>query len=170
MATTRPRTPRRDRSPAAYSPLLALLLLAGASVEEGLRLLLTVDAAAQADMAGWYVLVLGLILAATTVCTERPSSVAAGDADEEPEDDGHVRPAHPRRDMLVCLLLVAAYAVLLGTLGYVIAGVAVVYVFLRVISGYGWWRSLTGTLAINAVFIVLFELTGVVLPAGILGF
>lgn len=169
MATTRPHTPRRDRSPAAYAPLLVLLLLAGASVEEGLRLLITVDAAAQADMAGWYVLVLGLILAATTVCAERPA-VAAGDADEEPEDDGHVRPAHPRRDMLVCLLLVAAYAVLLGTLGYVIAGVAVVVVFLRVISGYGWWRSLAGTLAINAVFVALFELTGVVLPAGILRF
>lgn len=169
MATTRPRTPRRDRSPAAYAPLLVLLLLAGASVEEGLRLLITVDAAAQADMAGWYVLVLGLILAATTVCAERPA-VAAGDTDEEPEDDGHVRPAHPRRDMLVCLLLVAAYAVLLGTLGYVIAGVAVVVVFLRVISGYGWWRSLAGTLAINAVFVALFELTGVVLPAGILRF
>ncbi|OZM79421.1 tripartite tricarboxylate transporter TctB family protein [Pseudonocardia sp. MH-G8] len=166
MATTRPRTTPRTRTLLAYSPMLVLLLLAGAALEEGLRLLLTVDAAAQADMAGWYVLVLGVILVATTCCGERPS-VAAG---EEPADDGHARPARPRADMLVCLLLVAAYALLLGTLGYVVAGVAVVFVFLRVISRYGWWRSVAYTVAINAVFVALFELTGVVLPAGILRF
>ena len=169
MATTRPRTTRRDRTLSAYAPMLVLLLLAGASVEEGLRLLITVDAAAQADMAGWYVLVLGLILAATTAYAERPSK-AAGSGAEEPAGDGHIRPANPRRDMLVCLLLVAAYALLLGTLGYIVAGVAVVFVFLRVISSYGWWRSAAWTVVINAVFVALFELTGVVLPAGILTF
>jgi hypothetical protein len=168
MATTRPRTVPPAARLVAYAPMLVLLLLAGAAVEEGLRLLLTVEAAAQADMAGWYVLVLGVVLVVTTCCAERPS-VTAGSG-EEPADGEHVRPARPRGDMLVCLLLVAVYALLLGTLGYVVAGVAVVLGFLRFISRYGWWRSAIYTVAINAVFVALFELTGVVLPAGILTF
>lgn len=147
----------------AYAPMLVLLLLAGLSIEEGLRLLLTVDPAAQADMAGWYVLVLGVVLAVTSAFAERPS-VTAGTGDADSDDSA--RPETPGRDMAVCLLLVAVYAALLGTLGYVIAGVVVVFAFLRVISRYGWLKSTVYTLAINAVFVALFELSGVVLPAG----
>jgi hypothetical protein len=161
MATTTP-----SRTLSAYAPMLVLLLLAGLSIEEGLRLLLTVDPAAQADMAGWYVLVLGVVLAVTSAFAERPS-VAEGE--DEPDDDA-TRPATPRRDMIICVLLVALYAALLGTLGYIVAGVVVVFVFLRVISRYGWSKSTVYTVAINAVFVALFELTGVVLPAGILKF
>ncbi|AXB41251.1 tripartite tricarboxylate transporter TctB family protein [Amycolatopsis albispora] len=154
------------RAPGAYAPMLVLLLLAGLSIEEGLRLLLTVDPAAQADPAGWYVLVLGAVLAVTSAVAERPSRVVA----EESPGGGTPRPATPRRDMAVCLLLVAVYAALLGTLGYVVAGVVVVFAFLRVISRYGWLKSTVYTLVINAVFTVLFELSGVVLPAGIFRF
>ncbi|RBM21104.1 hypothetical protein DI005_12280 [Prauserella sp. PE36] len=167
MATTTPRSPSRARALGSYAPMLVLLLLAGLSIEEGLRLLLTVDPAAQADMAGWYVLVLGVVLAVTSAFAERPS------ATEGTGDSAGDQPAGApsrRRDLLVCLALVAAYAALLGTLGYVLAGVGVVFVFLRAISGYGWVRSTVYTIVINAVFVALFELSGVVLPAGILRF
>ncbi|MFF5987288.1 tripartite tricarboxylate transporter TctB family protein [Prauserella flavalba] len=167
MATTTPRSSSRARTLGAYAPMLVLLLLAGLSIEEGLRLLLTVDPAAQAGMAGWYVLVLGVVLALTSAFAERPS-VTEGTGDSA-DDEPAASPSR-RRDLLVCLALVAAYAALLGTLGYVLAGVAVVFVFLRVISGYGWVRSTVYTIAINAVFVALFELSGVVLPAGILRF
>lgn len=150
----------------AVAPLLILLLLAGLSIEEGLRLILTVDAAAQAGPAGWYVLLLGLILAGTTIYTERPSVAPPPPAD----DDDTERPATPTRDMVMCLGVLALYAVLLGTAGYVLAGVVAVFVFLRAISRYGWPRSVLYTLAINAVFVALFELSGVVLPTGLLEF
>ncbi|MBK1783243.1 tripartite tricarboxylate transporter TctB family protein [Prauserella cavernicola] len=169
MATTT-RSPSRARTLGAYAPMLVLLLLAGLAVEEGLRLLLTIDPAAQADMAGWYILVLGVVLAATTAYSERPS-VTEGTGEDAPGDsDDAARPATPYRDMTICLLLVAAYAALLATLGYVLAGVVVVFVFLHVISRYGWIKSTVYTLVMNAVFIALFELSGVVLPAGILRF
>ncbi|MFC4561687.1 hypothetical protein ACFO4E_07445 [Nocardiopsis mangrovi] len=153
----------------AYAPMLVLLLLAGLSIEEGLRLLLTVDPAAQADMAGWYVLVLGAVLAVTSVYAERPAAGGGGAVHDDPGGDAP-RPATPRRDMAVCLLLVAAYAVLLGTLGHVLAHVIVVFVFLRAISRYGWVRSVAYTAAINAVLVAVLGLSGVVLPTGILGF
>lgn len=172
MDTKARTSPRRTMG--AYTPMFLLLLLAALAIEEGLRLLLAVDPAAQADMAGWYVLVLGLILAGTSVYTERPqvtsgNETPANSGEGEPEVE-YIRPHTPRRNVVVCLLLIAVYALLLSIAGYVIAGFVVVFAFLRAISGYGWVRTAVLTVAINAVAITLFELSGVVLPSGILPF
>ncbi|MCT2584480.1 tripartite tricarboxylate transporter TctB family protein [Actinophytocola gossypii] len=153
---------------AAWTPMLVLLLLAALAVEEGLRLLLTVDPAAQADMAGWYVLALGLVLAVTTLYAERPGRAVS--TSEESEEEGVVRPATPRRDMVLCLAFFAGYAVLLGTAGHVVAGCASVLGYLRFVSRYPWVRAIAYTAAVNAVLVTLFELSGVVLPTGLLGF
>ncbi|KID29575.1 Tripartite tricarboxylate transporter TctB family [Prauserella sp. Am3] len=180
MATPASRLAPHTRAIHAYFPMILLLLLAGLAIEEGVRLILVVDPAAQADLAGWYVLVLGIILAATAAYGERPSRTGDRPPGSPADDDGHeggdaqsaglAGPLHPYRDMAVCLLLVAGYAALLDPLGYAVAGIVVVFIFLRAISRYGWIKSLTYTVVMNAVLITLFELAGVVLPAGLLKF
>lgn len=170
MASATARHGRRRDTFGAYVPMLVLLLLAGLAIEEGLRLLVTVDPAAQADMAGWYVLVLGIVLAVTTACAERPARTEPAGATEESETGEGEPSRHRRRDMVVFLVLVAAYAALLDPLGYALTGVVVVFAHLRVIARYGWLRSGAYTVVMNAAFVALFELAGVVLPAGILRF
>ncbi|GAB3473901.1 hypothetical protein [Nocardiopsis coralliicola] len=158
-----------------YLPLVALLLVALIAVAEGLRFLLYIPVQAQADMAGWYLLGLGIIIFGSAAYAERPSRVAKvrGSVVNDEDETGDVEvitPANPVRDVSLCIALVVLYAAALPFAGFAITNGLTVFAFLRFISRFGWIGSILGAAVIGATFVLAFSAIGVVLPSGPFGF
>lgn len=148
-----------------------LVLLCTLALVEGFRIIKDNAGTYGAELAGWYVIGLGAILALLTVLyiienrsmlTARPAAAAVPAAGEAAADKS-------QRKVWLLLSMVAAYIIMIDYLGYTLSTVLFFTGFLKLLGGYRWGKALAYSLLFGVVSGYIFMQVGMALPTGIFG-
>jgi hypothetical protein len=86
--------------------------------------------------------------------------------DSSPEADTEIGPEWPK--VAIALVALAAFAIFLNRLGYILSTFIMMAVLLRIVASYRWAMVVGVAIAISAVSVALFGALGVHLPGGVL--
>ena len=146
-----------------------LLLLSSLSIFEGFSIITKNAKTYGANIAGSYVIVLGLILAVMTVLLAINSWGKITETPLQGKNVPDVQEASGRRKAWLLLLLVSLYVFLIDYLGYTLCTILFFVVFLRFSGGYSWIKAVLYSVVFGIVFGFVFMQVGMALPTGIFG-
>lgn len=146
-----------------------LVLLSTLSIVEGITIITDNAGTYGANLAGWYVIGLGSILALMTVLhifNNRDRLKVLRTATQPKQDADQVG---QQRRVWLLLLLVAVYIISIDFIGYTLSTVLFFIIFLRFLGGYCWGKTVMYSLLFGVIFGFVFMQVGMALPTGFFG-
>ena len=139
-----------------------LFFLALLAVVEGRTIILENTDTFGADISGWYVIMLGSLLALLTIYY----CFTAGKISPQKQSG---EPGETKKAKLLILLLIA-YVLAIEYLGYALSSVLFMGIFFRLQGKYSWRKVAMLSLGLGISFSLIFSVVGMSLPTGFLPF